>query len=325
MSLYKDLNDVNQYLENIKEIPLAEAEKKRILKKVSLKVQPKRRHKKQWGFGLAAVAVCLISLALTIEKGTIASMPFTGESIEKYINQNIQLDFTAYKTENGESAENDLGRLTLNEVMMDDQQLYLSATFEPAEGVDFDYQMHIQPAVKINGQDYTAFTGGQSIESNKSMYTIYNNFNLTETVEDENLSIEISYDTWDFDEIIEQPWVFDVVVSQKKLLETVTEFVMNKEVTLTNGERVRIEKVVATPISTTVYYDLSEGHSENIYFAIETEDGAVADYATKSYTSNSEGEISFIRFEGLAFDNVNYYLRVHNAEGEVLSDLIAID
>lgn len=328
MSLYRDLNNIDEDLENITEIPLSETEKKRVLKKARFQIQPKRRYNKRWGFGLAAVAVCLISLALTIEKGTIASMPFTGEPIEKYINNINQLDYSAYKTEIGESAENDLGRLTLNEAMMDDKRLFLSATFEPAEGVAFDYQTYIQPTIKINGQDYTAFTGGQSIEMNSSMFTIYNDVTLTEAIKTENLTIEISYDTWHSDETretIEQPWVFNVDVSQKKLLEAVTEFEMNKEIILSNGDTVRIEKVVATPISTSVYYDLSEAHSESIYFDIEAENGGVAAGRFMSSTSNTPGEMSFTQFEELDFDANNYYLRARDGEDEVLSELIPIN
>lgn len=324
MSFYKELNDIDEDLENIEEIPLTAAEKKRIQKKANSKIRPGRPYKKRWGFGLAAAAVLLLSLALTIEKGTIASMPFTGEPIEKYINNIDPPDYSAYKTEIGESAENDLGRLTLNEVMMDDQQLYLSATFEPAEGVEFDYQTYIGPTLKINGQDYTSFTGGQSIQLNNSMFTIYNDITLTESIKTENLSIEISYDTWEFHETIEQPWVFNVDVSQKKLLAAVKEYEVDKEVILSNGDKVRIGKVVSTPISTSVYYDLSQAHSEDIYMAIETEDGTEVAQRSFSFTSNEEGDISFIRFEELAFDESIYYLKALNGEDEVLSERIPL-
>lgn len=328
MSLYRDLNNIEEDLDSITEIPLSETEKKRVLKKARFQIRPKRRLNKRWGFGLAAVAMCLISLALTIERGTIASMPFTGEPIEKYINSIDQLDYSAYKTEIGESAENDFGRLTLNEVMMDDRRLFLSATFEPAEGVGFDYQTYIGPTVKINGQDYTAFSGGQSIEMNSSMFTIYNDITLTEAIKTENLSIEISYDTWNPNatkETIEQPWVFNVDVSQKKLLAAVTEFEMNKDIRLLNGDKVRIEKVVATPISTSVYYDLSEAHSESIYFDIEAEDGAAAAQRFISSTSNTAGETSFAQFEKLDFGANKYYLKARDGEDEVLSELIPIN
>ncbi len=57
---------------------------------------------------------------------------------------------------------------------------FLSSTFEPAEGVNFDYQKHPMPKVLLNGQNLTSTTGGQSIELNDSMFTISNEVQLTE-------------------------------------------------------------------------------------------------------------------------------------------------
>lgn len=324
MSVYKELNEVKLDLEDLQEIPLTQSEERRILTHTHGQIHPKKQNKKWLSIGLAAVAVCLLSLSLNIEKGTIAGMPFIGEPIEKYLNQNAPADYTSYKTAIGETAENELGRLTLNEVMMDNQHLLLSATFEPADGVAFDYQTHIQPTVKINGQDVTGMTGGQSIELNTSMFTIYNDIELNQVITTEELSIQISYDTWNFEKTIEQPWLFDVKVSQKTLLAKVTEFEMNQEITLKNGEKITLQKVVATPISTTVYYDLSQSESEDIHFDIETAEGAVEAYRTQGFNSNEPGDTSFIRFEGLAFGDADYFLVVRSMEGNVLSDPVAI-
>lgn len=208
--------------------------------------------------------------------------------------------------------------------MMDNQQLLLSATFEPADGVAFDYQTHIQPTVKINGQDVTDMTGGESIELNTSMFTIYNDIELNQAITTEELSIQISYDALNFEKTIKQPWSFYVKVSQKALLAKVTEFEMNQDITLRNGEEITLQKVVATPISTTVYYDLSQSESENIQFDIETAEGAVVAYRTQGFNSNEPEDTSFIRFEGLAFRDTDYFLVARSMEGEVLSDPVAI-
>ncbi len=324
MSFYKDLNEVSQDLDGIEEIPLTAFEEKRILKRVHHQTLPKKRKKKWLDIGFATAAVCLLSLFITIEKGTIANMAFIGETIEKYITQNDSTDYSAYKTAIGETAENELGHLTLNEVMMDDQHLFLSATFEPAEGVDFDYRTHIQPTIKVNGQVFSS-TGGQSIELNNSMYTIYNDVKLDQTITDEELSIEISYDTWNFEKTIELPWKFNVEVSQKKLLEERKEFALNQKITLRNGEIIIIEKVVSTPISTTVYYDLSQSQSEDIDFDIQTAQGGVDIYRATAFRSTEPGDISYKRFEGLAFDDNQYFLVGRSSTGEVLSDPITIN
>lgn len=325
MSIYKELNDVQLDISEIEEVPLSKSERKRIIKDVHRKIRPNQR-KKNWAMaGIAVAAACVIgATTITMDRGTIASMPFVAEPIEKYINELQPSDFSSYKTAIGETAENDLGKLTLNEVMMDDQQLFFSATFQPAEDVEFDYQTNIFPTIKVNGQNYTVSTGGQSIELNDSMFTIYNHIDLNQSIEEEKLAIAISYDKWNFDTAINQPWTFEVNVSQKQLLEQKKVFAMNKEVTLNNGEIVMIDKIVSTPISTTIYYDLSKSRSENIYFSIQNENGLIEKIHSSSFVSNEQGEVSTIRFNGPLKDE-KLYLVAHDMDKVVLSDLIPIN
>lgn len=321
MSIYKDLNDINTDISEFQEIPLSDIEKKRIMKGFKKKITP-RKQKKKWLGASVAIIACVLSLSLTLDKGTIASMPFVGGIVEKYINQNETLDYSSYKTAIGETAENVRGKLTLNEVMLDDQRLILSATFEPANGVKFDYETFLAPKVKINGQDFSVTTGGESIELNDDMFTIYNDIDLSKTIETEDVHIEISYDTWrhklqDF-EIIEQPWTFDVQVSQANLLAEKKVFELNKLITLNNGEKVTIEKVVSTPISTTVYYDLSQSKSENIYFRIKSEEGKTEQFSSTVTSNDNLGDVSFVRFNGFTFEDINYYLVAFDSEGNQL-------
>ncbi|RSD28732.1 DUF4179 domain-containing protein [Mesobacillus subterraneus] len=319
MSVYKELNDLKIDVSEIEEIPLSKNEQMRIMKKVTSQIQTKKSKKKWVSAGLAVAAVCILSLSLTLDKETVASMPFVGEVIEKYIKPNEKLDYSSYKTAIGETAENQYGKLTLNEVMVDDRQLFLSATFEPADHVDFDYKTVIFPKVTINGEDYTDTAGGESIEINNQMFTVYNDINLKKSIDTSDLNIEISYENWDFEKEIEQPWVFNVAVSQEKLLKEKKTFSMDRTITLVNGESITIQKVVTTPMSTAVYYDLSKSNSEDIYFHILGEDGTKHVY-TSAFTSNTVGDVSVARFNGVALQEGNYVLITQDSEGNVLSE-----
>lgn len=318
MSVYKELNNVKMDLSEFDEVPLSQMEQKRILKRIRNKLSIKSRTKKWLPVGVAAVAICVLSFTLIVERGTIASMPFVGGLVEQYQYPGENLNFSSYKTAIGETAENALGKLTLNEIMMDDQQVVLSATFEPAEGVDFDYKTTIQPKVKINGQDYSVTTGGQSVELNSSMFTIYNDIDLSQSIETEVVDLEISYDTWEHDTEIEQPWTFHVEVSQAELLKERKVFDLNQTVKLSTGDRVTIQRVVSTPISTTIYYDLSQSNKEDIRFAIQS-DHELNIHST-SYNSNEAGEVSYARFNGLSLDEASdYYLVAFSWDDEPLS------
>lgn len=54
---------------------------------------------------------------------------------------NKDLNFETYKTVVGKTTENSLGSLTLNEVIVDDNQILLNATFKPENDTHFDYQI----------------------------------------------------------------------------------------------------------------------------------------------------------------------------------------
>ena len=331
MSIFKELNDVQLDLSEFEEMPLSKYDQRRIVKNVKKKIHPKARNKKWMGVVGAVVAACILSITLTIDKGIIANMPFTAEPIEKYITHHENFDFTSYKTAIGESSENARGKLTLNEVMIDDRRILFGATFEPAAGVNFDYQTYIQPTVKVNGREMTFTTGGQSIELNDSMFTIYNDVDLSEVITSEDVNIEISYDTWryhlDDAEVIEQPWTFNVQVSQKNLLAEKKVFEMNETIELFNGQLVTVKEVVSTPISTTVYYDLSKSNSESIVLDIQAENGlesAYGEYSMTSSRSNELGYVSVIRFDGLTLEEGKYFLIARNIEDEIISKPIPI-
>ena len=191
MSIYNELNDVKIDLNEFDEKELSQMDKKRILKRVKQDISTRVSRKKWLAIGLGVAAV-MLSMVFTIDKGTVADMPFIGEKIEKYINANEDLNYTSYKTAIGSTAENELGKLTLNEVMIDDQRIYLSSTFEPAEKVEFDYQSALFPRVKINGEDSTHTSGAQTIEMNNRMFTIYNDIELNQSIETEKVEIEIT-------------------------------------------------------------------------------------------------------------------------------------
>lgn len=314
MAIYNELNDVEIDLSEFEETKLSKLEKKRVLKRVKRDITPKRPGRK-WSAISACAAVAMLGIILTVDKGTVANMPFIGEKIEKYLNENKQLDYSSYKTEIGSTAENGLGMMTLNEVVVDDQRIIVSSTFEPASNVDVDYQTAITPTVKVNGQDATEITGGQTIELNNKMFTIFNDIELGEEMTTEDVEIEIRYERWNHT-AIDQPWAFKVKVNQSQLLKERKVIKLNKELTRNNDETITLQKVVATPMSTTVYYDLTRSSSENISVSIHSQDGAVAEHGT-SFQSTDTGDVSYTRFNE-SLESGEYFLMVHDSEGNEL-------
>ncbi len=296
MSIYKELNDIQLDITEFEEVTLTKLEEKQWEKRVKNKLR-KNKQSKKW-FGVAAVCMLIVSITVPLGQSSLANTPFIAGLIEKYIDKQQQLDYSPYKTAIGKTAENKYGKLTLNEVLVDENKLLISSTFEPVKGVKFDYQTFLIPQVRINGRDFSNTKDAQSIEVNDSMFTIYSAIELSEMPQTDALQIEITYDTFNRDTVIEQPWIFDIEVSQAKLMKEKQTFELNETIALYDGNKVTVKKVVFTPISTTIYYDVTESENENIYFKIESESGEVHTFK-ETVISNKDGGISFSRFDGI--------------------------
>lgn len=322
MSIYQDLNNIQMDVSDYEEEPLAAFEQKKWEKRVLRKLHKcKNNTSKKW-LGLVVALVLTVGVMIPLGKVSVANMPFMAGMIEHFIDEEQPLDYAAYKTAIGETAENAYGKLTLNEVLIDEGNLLISSTFEPAKGVSFDYQTALIPQVLINGKNLTSTRGGQSIEVNDSMYTIYGDIELADLPKAESLQLEISYDTFNFEEAIDHPWVFDVTISTSQLAKETTTFHVDKTVALTNGQKVKLEKVIVTPISTLVYYDLTEA-SEATYFKIVSASGKEWSFKEAS-NSNTTGDQSYSRYAPIDIKNETYSLIPYNEHNEKMGPSIPI-
>jgi len=227
-----------------------------------------------------------------------------------------EVDFEAYKTEVGETANNSLGRLTLNEVIMDDNQVLLNATFEPAKEFKPDHQVFFFPQILRNG--------GQSIAKSANVYTIYNSIKMDDFPTDEILELDIRYKDWNVETRIEKPWEFQVEASQEQLQEDRHIFPINKKVKHIDQQELMIDRVVSTPISTTIYFHSEKSIvNEALLFKIQSKGGQSWTFETP-YPLNKEGTKWGSRLDGLYLSEKNYTLVPVDKDGSRLDSAIKI-
>ncbi len=307
MSIYKELNEVRLDVEQYEAERLSTIEKKRWEKRVLKKIKKQKPSGKKKL--LAATAAIILAAWISMSTGlvSVAKMPFVSGKIEEYIGHSIIDDElnvdTSLKTTVGETAQNKYGTMTLNEVLIDGGRLLISATFEPSEGVHFDYQMHPLPTVLINGHNLTTTTGGQSIERNDSMFSIYNEVELKGLPTEDNLQVRIAYDHLDADMPIENPWIFDINVPTEQLAAMSETIDFNQALPIGHGQVIHLQKMIVTPISTVVYYHWPE-ETDHIAFKIVSESGD----EIHPYFAAITGEDSYNRFKAIDLQSEKYYL-----------------
>ncbi|WP_106769191.1 DUF4179 domain-containing protein [Paenibacillus faecalis] len=327
MSIYKKLNDMQIDVSQYEEAQLTELEQKRWENRVKTKLRKlKKRKSKKWITGTVAASVLAIGLTVPFGGVSLAKVPFVGGLIEQFIDQNKPLDYSTYKTAIGETAENKYGKITLNEVLVDADRLLISSTFEPAKGVSFNYRTHLFPKVLINGQDLTVTRGTQSIKVDDDTYTIYGDIKFSELPTEGPLHMKISYDTLSKtgqgDVAMEDPWVFDIKTSTDQIMKDTKTVQIDKTITLHNGEKVKLNKIVSSPVSTVLYYDLAEG-AENTHVKLVTASGEELG-ASVSY-ARDHGETSYGRFDPIDLENGKYSLVPINSDREEVGPPIPIN
>ncbi len=221
---------------------------------------------------------------------------------------NKDLNFETYKTVVGKTTENSLGSLTLNEVIVDDNQILLNATFKPENDTHFDYQIFFFPQVLINGKEFTVRNGGQSIAQSDKTYTIYSSVKLSELPKDETLNLDIRYNDWNGKKAIDEPWNFQVEASQKQLQNDRNVFSVKKKLKLIDGQQITIDRVVSTPISTTIYFHSDTALLNNtIQFNIQSTSGELW-RLNAAYPLNEDNTKWGVRLDALYLTEKTYHL-----------------
>lgn len=242
-----------------------------------------------------------------------------------YFSFKEDLNFEAYKTVVDKTTENALGRLTLNEIIIDDNQILLNATFKPVKDLNFDNQIFFFPQVFVNGKELTVRNGGQTIQQSDKNYTIYSSVKLRELPEDKILSLDIRYNDWNGEKKIDEPWEFQVEASQEQLQEDRNTFSVEKKVKLLDGQEVTIEKVVSTPISTTIYFHSEESLlNETIHFKIQSASGETW-HINSAYPLNEDYTKWGVRLDALYLTGNSYELIPVAKNGSELGSAIKIE
>ncbi len=317
MSIYDELNDVKLDLAEYEEEPLTEIERKRWAKRVAKKVRNMESShavsaRKRITRGVVATAVALVLIVgATLPAGqqAWAKLPFVANLLEGFAGYGQDVDYSAYKTQVGETTENEFGRLTLNEIIVDTDRLLITSTFEPSDKLKIaeDNTLWMDAKVTINGRSDLRGNGGGGAGSDgeDGVYTTYQNIPLAEIPDGDNLNIKIEYDrmSWWYPEnmprVPSEPWTFEIETSRAALLSQTRTIEMNRTIDLINGERVKIEKVISGPISTLVYYDRirqqDEGSKLHMYgFRMVSDNGQEVQPTEGSWGIGGEGYARFV-------------------------------
>lgn len=107
-------------------------------------------------------------------------------------------------------------------------------------------------------------------------------------------------------------WSYQIEVLQQELLAERKVQEINQTIETESGP-IAIKEAVITPISTTIFFDLSQASNEDIPLVLITQNNEYT-VTNESYMNIEEGSNSYFRFYDLDYQANDYYLIVEDDE-----------
>lgn len=269
------LNDIKNNIDSIEEISLSNEDKKNISSRVMKKIKNKNKVSKK---ALVAAALSIIltgSFMLTNEK-VLAQMNGIGKKIESFFGKEDDL-VKEYKKDILQSSEDKGIKFMLHEVMLDDEELYISASMDYKNfdkstlSTNYKGDLKIVPSrenpkfeILLNGNkvDVTGMGGSYNYNEDGTVDMLLkldmNNNDLGEIYD-----IKINIDTMETqpnykkNEYIKGNWNLDFKVDGNEILKEIKVIDINKKIEIENkGEAVSIlvEELRISPFSMRLKY-----------------------------------------------------------------------
>ncbi|KMK76535.1 DUF4179 domain-containing protein [Alkalihalobacillus pseudalcaliphilus] len=228
----------------------------------------------------------------------LSNIPIIGRALEEFV-YSQEDSLKEYKTVIGETVEDNGMRVTLNEVILDEGQLLISSTFHTElMDEDLDYTWFSDIEVYIDGIKSNFAGGGLSSNGiTNSELDYFWTADLQNIKLQDNHQIKIVFNNlerFDSKEVIEGEWTFEFTASGENLMENRKSIPIDKYFTLEDGQKIEVEELILTPVSTGVNYKM-ENITTDLYFKLEDQNGV----ELQEFSSLTMGYNNYNRFVAL--------------------------
>lgn len=263
-NIFEICNDINVDHNEYETCQLSDVEKQKMKKRLKKKLRGRSSHKKAKiavTAAAAAIAITFFSLGLN-SNITVANVPIIGSILEEYIDVQGE-SFDDYKTIIGTTVEDKGIEVKLNEVLLDESQLLISSTFRSYE-VDLEKTLFPSPKVYINGQEIPSNGTGSKKKIDDCTYTFFASRNIENLKIEGGLDIKIVYSEifysdrrdYSLNKEINGNWVFEFKATGDNLLAQTRTIPINRSFQLDNGQKIIVEDLTITPVSTRLNYTM---------------------------------------------------------------------
>lgn len=268
-NIYEMLNECKIDLSEYTVEELTDIEKKLMMSKLKKSMKKTLHYKKYTA--VAAVMICVVILFTGFGDGVYAQMKALASDIATYLNIDKNLD--DYKTVVNQSISDKNYTITLNEVVLNNDELIVSYTVQNQERAMEDGDGNFLADIKINGKRISNGGGGSSIQINDYTSQDVMSYPLSGTELDGDLDIKLTfvYNTQQGDEV-RGDWAFEFTTNGDELRLATKEIPIHHKVTLPDGVEIELLKYTSNVMGQKIYFELKNGDIIQYDMVLEGQD-----------------------------------------------------
>lgn len=258
--IYEMLNYCDINLDDYNQTPLDDIYKERLKRKLHKSIKnTENKFNKILKFSTAALLIlCFTSfISFKINPTFATEIPVVGNLI-KNITGYGNTEFDKYTSVINKTVQKDGIKVTLNEVMLDDNQLRIATTFVSNEKMDSIPRPNVFINKKVLNPSGARGIGQHTDEN--TLVTVYT-LDVSDVKLPSHMNIKISYKDIMFmnenskDTIVKGPWEFDINVSKKAIQTKTRSYSINKTIKHKNI-KMHIKDMTLTPLTTNIHFEL---------------------------------------------------------------------
>ncbi|GIN74241.1 hypothetical protein J14TS2_47160 [Bacillus sp. J14TS2] len=278
---------------------------------------------------LVACGLCMALLGFgfvsTGMAEALSNLPIIGSTLEEFVYSRGH-SLKDYKTIIGESVEDNGMKVTLNEVILDEGQLLISSTFHTKlTDEDLNYNWYSDIKIYINGSELSLGGGGRTEEITNSKVHYFWSANLEDIKLQDNHQIKIVFhnlERSDSKKMTKGKWSFAFTASGEKLMANRKSIPIDKHFTLEDGQKVEVEELVLTPVSTRLDYKM-ENVTTDLYFRLENQNGVeLQEFSAQTMSSNNYNRFAALENHVTKLKIIPYIHSTDNTDEKILYDEI---
>lgn len=253
--IYEILNDSNIDIDKYKKYDLNDIEKEKLKNNFKNSVKNKKSIKK---LPIAiAMSLILATGLVTTNLGSeiLVSASITTSNISSYLGLNKNLD--NYSTIINKSISKNGVTISLNDVILNNNELIVSSTIQSSKGDATNEGFHEYGDILINGKIIKAGSTGSSKAIDKSTMESVTNYILPDIDLSKEIDIKIIYsDVLVGAKSIYGPWIFEFKANGSDLSKDTKRINLDNKFTLDNGNKINLTKFTSNAIGQEILYTI---------------------------------------------------------------------